>query len=59
VGAAIRSPDAWFYLLAIICIVGPYLLGAPPQTPRQRTQIALTIAFLAWILLFMAQLRSR
>jgi hypothetical protein len=57
--SAIRSPDTWFFLLATVCIAGPYLLGVRPKTPRQRMQIAVTIAFLAWILLFMASLRSR
>ena len=57
--SALRSPDTWFFLLAAICIAGPYLLGVAPNNPRQRTHLALTIAFLAWILLVMASLRSR
>jgi hypothetical protein len=57
--SAIRSPDTWFFVLATVCIAAPYLLRVGPKTPRQRMQIAVTIAFLAWILLFMASLRSR
>jgi hypothetical protein len=52
-----RSPITWFLLLASVCIVGPYVIGAPPMTPRQRLYVALTIAFLAWLLPMMAGLR--
>ena len=52
-----RSHATWFLMLAAACIAGPYLLGVPPRTPRQRLYLALTIAFLAWVLLLMAPLR--
>jgi hypothetical protein len=52
-----RSHEFWFLLLLVVCIVGPYLLGVRPKTNWQWTYIALTIAFVAWVLL-MAPLRS-
>ena len=51
--------DAWFLVLASVCVAGPYALGVRPKTPRQRQYVALTIAFLAWVLPLMASLRSR
>jgi hypothetical protein len=52
-----RSHGSWFLLLLAICIAGPYLLGVRPKTRREWTYIAITIAFVAWILL-MAPLRT-
>ena len=49
----------WFLLLAIACVAGPYFLGVRPETPRQRLYVAITLAFLAWVLPLMASLRSR
>jgi hypothetical protein len=54
-----RSPGNWFFMLATVCVVAPYLLGLRPTTVRQRHYVSLTIAFLAWILLLMTSLRSR
>ena len=51
------SATTWFVILSTTCIAGPYLLGVPPKTPRERLYIALTIAFLAWLLPFMASLQ--
>jgi hypothetical protein len=58
-GKAMRSAATWFLILAGVCIAGPYLLGVRPRTARERQYVALTIAFLAWVLLLMAALRSR
>jgi hypothetical protein len=58
-GKAMRSAATWFLILAGVCIAGPYLLGVRPKTPRERQYVAVTIAFLAWVLLLMAALRSR
>jgi hypothetical protein len=46
-------------VLAVVCMAGPYFLGVAPRTRRQWLSVALTIAFLAWLLLFMTSLRSR
>jgi hypothetical protein len=54
-----RSAGTWFLILAGVCIVGPYVLGVPPRTRRDRVYLALTLAFLAWVLLLMISLRSR
>jgi uncharacterized membrane protein len=55
---AMRSPGVWFVVLVVVgCLVAPYVLGVRPTTPRQRVYLALTIAFLAWILPLMASLR--
>jgi hypothetical protein len=54
-----RSAGTWFFVLAGVSIVGPYILGVPPRTRRDRVYLALTIAFLAWLLPLMISLRSR
>jgi hypothetical protein len=54
----IKSAGFWFLLLLAVCIAGPYALGVRPTTHRQWTYVAITIAFVAWIL-FIVPLRSR
>jgi hypothetical protein len=54
-----RSATTWFVLLAVLCMIGPYLLGARPRSRRDWMYIALTLAFLAWLLPLMIALRSR
>jgi len=54
---ALRLATTWFAILAVVCVLGPYLLRVPPRTSRERQYLAITIAFLAWILLLMADLR--
>jgi hypothetical protein len=56
---AMQSAATWFLILVGVCIAGPYLFGVRPRTPRERLYVAVTIAFLAWVLLLMAALRSR
>jgi hypothetical protein len=53
-----KSHGSWFLLLLAICILGPYVLGVRPKSNRQWAYIAITVAFIAWVLL-MAPLRSR
>lgn len=53
------SAVAWFLVLAGVCVAGPYALGVRPKTTRHWVFLALTIAFLAWVLPLMAALRSR
>jgi hypothetical protein len=53
----LRSHGFWFFVLLSTCIVGPYALGVRPRTRRDWLFIALTIAFVSWMLL-MAPLRS-
>jgi hypothetical protein len=48
----------WFLLLAAITAVAPYIFGISPRTRRQWLYVVVTLAFLAWILPFMALLRS-
>ena len=50
---------AWFLVLAGVSVGGPYVLGVRPRTRRQWLYLALTLAFLAWMLPLMASLRSR
>ena len=54
-----RSPVTWFLILTATCVVAPYLLGVRPRTRRQWMYLAVTLAFLAWILPLMSSLRSR
>jgi hypothetical protein len=53
-----RSAGTWFLVLALVCVIGPYLLGVRPRTRRQWSYLAITLAFLAWVLAFMTSLRS-
>jgi hypothetical protein len=56
---SVMEPRAvWFLILAAVLVVGPYVLGVRPRTRRQWLHIAITIAFLAWLLPLMASLRS-
>lgn len=48
----------WFLLIAALTIAAPYLLGVKPRTRRQWFYVVVTIAFLTWILPFMASLRA-
>ena len=50
---------ASFVILAAVGVAGPYVLGVPPRTHRAWVCLALTLAFLAWLLPLMAPLRSR
>ena len=54
-----RSAGTWFSILAGVCMVGPYLLGVRPRTRRDWVCLALTLAFLAWVLPLMVSVRSR
>jgi hypothetical protein len=56
---AMNTPTLWLVILAGACIGAPYLLGLRPTTRRQWQYIAVTLAFLAWVLPFMVSLRSR
>jgi hypothetical protein len=54
-----QSAATWFLVLASTCVAAPYLLGVQPRTRRERRYVAIAIAFLAWVLLLMASLRSK
>ena len=54
-----RSPTTWFVLLAACCMAGPYLVGTPPRSRRDWIYVAITLAFLAWLLPLMISVRSR
>ena len=49
----------WFLLILALTIAAPYLFGVKPRTRRQWFYVVVTIAFLAWVLPFMASLRAR
>jgi hypothetical protein len=53
-----KSSLTWFLVLTVVCVGGPYLFGVRPKTPRHWLYLAVTIAFLAWILPLMTSLRS-
>jgi hypothetical protein len=54
-----KSAGTWFLILLGVCVVAPYLFGVRPRNRRQWTYLAVTIAFLAWLLPLMAALRSK
>jgi hypothetical protein len=54
-----KSAGLWFAILVAICIAGPYVLHVRPKTRRQWLWVAITIAFLGWVLPLMVSLRSR
>jgi hypothetical protein len=53
--AAVR----WFLLIILVTIAAPYALGVKPRTRRQWFYVLVTLAFVAWILPFMASLRAQ
>jgi hypothetical protein len=55
----LKSVVTWFFVLAAACILGPYLLRIRPTRRSHWIYLAVTIGFLAWMLLFMAPVRSR
>jgi hypothetical protein len=56
---AYEVPHTWFLILAALCIAGPYVLGVRPKARREWLLVAVTLAFLAWLLALMVPLRSR
>ena len=55
---ALRLPETWFVVLAVAgCVIAPYLFGVPPRSATQRVYLAITVAFLAWVLPLMAPMR--
>ena len=54
----LKQPGTWFLLLAAAVFLGPYVLGIRPRTRRERRAVAVTLAFLAWILLLTSPVRS-
>jgi hypothetical protein len=57
--ALIQSPNFWFTLLALMCLLGPYALHVRPNTKWQRVYVAVTIGLLAWLLPLTVSLRSQ
>jgi hypothetical protein len=53
------AAQACFLVIAASAVAVPYLLGVKPRTRRQWLYVAITLAFLAWILPLMVSLRSR
>jgi hypothetical protein len=56
---ALQSAATWFLLLLGVCVVAPYAFGVSPRNRRHWIYLIVTIAFLAWLVLGMASLRSR
>jgi hypothetical protein len=54
----LKSPTFWFIVLAVAAAVGPYAVRVAPTTSRDWVYIAITVAFLAWLLPLMVSLRS-
>ena len=53
------TAERWFLVIAVVAIAAQYFLGVAPRTPRQWLYVAVTLAFLAWILPLMVSVRSR
>jgi hypothetical protein len=53
-----RTPLACYVLLLLMTTVGPYVLGVRPRSARQWRYVSATVAFLTWLLLGIAALRS-
>ena len=53
-----RTPLSWYVLLVSVITIAPYVLGIPPRTPQQWRYVAITIAFLTWLLLGFASVRA-
>ena len=48
----------WFLLIVVFTIAAPYALHIKPRTRRQWFYVVVALAFVAWILPFMASLRA-
>jgi hypothetical protein len=48
----------WYSCLMVVCVVAPYLLGVRPRRPEDWWAVGITIAFLTWLLVGLAFLRS-
>jgi hypothetical protein len=55
----IRTLLFWYVLLLTTCVVGPYVLGVRPRRERDWRLLTAVIAFLTWLLVGFAFLRSR
>jgi hypothetical protein len=53
------STFAWFAVLLAVCVIGIYAFHLRPRTRRGWLLVALAIAFLAWLLPFMATVRAQ
>ncbi len=54
----LRDPRTWFIVLLIASVAAVYILHVRPKSRRQWLLLALTIAFLAWLLPLMVTVRS-
>jgi glycerol uptake facilitator-like aquaporin len=54
----VRDPRTLFLVLLGACVVATYVLHVRPKARRQWLLVALTIAFLAWLLPLMVTVRS-
>ena len=53
-----RTPLSWFIFLVVVCVVAPYVAGVRPRYRRDWILLAITIAFLAWLLAGFASVRA-
>jgi hypothetical protein len=53
------AAERWFLVIAVLAIATQYVVGVNPRTRRQWLYVAVTLAFLAWVLPLMVSLRSR
>ena len=53
-----RTPLSWFILLLVVCVVAPYVMGVRPRHRRDWILVAITITFLAWLLIGFTSVRA-
>jgi hypothetical protein len=51
------NAESWFLIVLTLCVVGPYLLGVRPKSRRDWLLIAVTLAFVLWVLPMVVRLR--
>ena len=54
-----RTPLFWYVVLLAACIIAPYVFRVPPRQRSDWRLLTATVAFLTWLLLGFAFVRSR
>ena len=54
-----RTPFSSYILLVAACLIAPYVFDVRPRSRRDWLAVTVMVAFLTWLLVGFASLRSR